>query len=762
MMLTSMGAWMDLKGQWQPDGKKINLEEWLHITTAGRDQYVKTAYKGYLLPFGHEAQLVVVTKREIHQGVAYLRTVNYISVKQPTRYYFKPSGDSESAKQGREFPFTRVEIKTLISPMLDKPKAGEGSTGDDNCSIHDYRWPIVNGKDVLFHFVAHDWQGRTIEFTAPLLWAASTSVATQAIAGSMIEKYQLSKETVRNRPMFGQKLAFAKSDNPGDTSFETDNLTFSVKSTDVEPYFNPIMAKADIKLVAASQLSGNLSQKFPVILFPKYIESEFLSTVNPSKIFLQRDPELALQDDRGHLNFKGSQSGGVVTPNMQIGGISREFGPTGGGVNKLNEFALDQSGSTPDFFNGFFQGAKILGGLELGSIIEPKFSGGNNLPKLITLTDYDAKNNPVQVNTQYRWAPELKNHSIFNASANNQKARLTLDLQMSAQLNNKAATNQINGRLDNFSFELFDVLSMQFKHFSFSSINGQKPDFSVEFSEIKFKGILSFLERLKSVIKLDGFSDPPGLDVTQAGVRLDYSLSVPAVQLGAFALQNIQLSAGLNLPFTNDPMRFRFAFGERHNPFALTVSLFSGGGFFGIASGIDGIEMIEASLEFGGNIAIGLGVASGQVVVMGGIYFKWENNAVALTGYVRAVGALQVLGLITVSMEFYMGLTYDFDTEKVVGRASVRVEIELVFVSKSVTVTMERKFSGSNGDPTFKQVMSEDPRLLIENKRWDNQHANYWETYCDAFATFEEESTNPIQPSSKPVNAADEYWYQTW
>ena len=179
--------------------------------------------------------------------------------------------------------------------------------------------------------------------------------------------------------------------------------------------------------------------------------------------------------------------------------------------------------------------------------------------------------------------------------------------------------------------------------------------------------------------------------------------------MGIFSLQNVNLGAVLNLPFTGEPARFRFNFSERHSPFIVTVGIFGGGGFFALALGLDGIETIEASLEFGGNVSLNLGVASGGVYVMAGIYFKYQAvDQVQLSGYFRAGGSLSVLGLITVSLEFYLELSYieKNGSAKVWGRASLTVKVEVLFFSTSVSLTVERTFSGSAGDPTFAQMLT--------------------------------------------------------
>jgi len=247
----------------------------------------------------------------------------------------------------------------------------------------------------------------------------------------------------------------------------------------------------------------------------------------------------------------------------------------------------------------------------------------------------------------------------------------------------------------------------------------------VAVKSVTFMGALEFLSRLVDALHLDQFSDPPSVDVSADGVIVGYSLSIPSVAIGAFALQNLALSSSLSLPFTGQAMRVRFALSERHDPFLVTVSLFTGGGFFAVALGPDNVEMVEASLEFGGSFSLNLGVASGSVYVMAGIYFKIEiidtTESVQLTGYVRAGGCVEVLGLISVSLEFYLGLTYDFSTKMARGEATLEVEVEVLFFSTSVTLTVRREYSAGSKDIPFLDMMA----------------INDWNMYCDAFAVEE-------------------------
>ena len=211
----------------------------------------------------------------------------------------------------------------------------------------------------------------------------------------------------------------------------------------------------------------------------------------------------------------------------------------------------------------------------------------------------------------------------------------------------------------------------------------------------------------------------PAIDVTASGITALYTLGLPNITVGVFSLQNISLSAGLNIPFNGTPVMARFAFCTRDDPFLLTVSMFGGGGFFGIALSPTGIEILEVSLEFGGSLSFDIGVASGGVYVMAGIYFKMAGDEVELTGYLELGGAVSVLGLITLSIEFYLGLTYQSAGNKVWGQATLTVHIELLFFSIPVEMTVERQFAGDESDPTFQQLVPTQAD---------------WDAYADAFA----------------------------
>jgi hypothetical protein len=144
----------------------------------------------------------------------------------------------------------------------------------------------------------------------------------------------------------------------------------------------------------------------------------------------------------------------------------------------------------------------------------------------------------------------------------------------------------------------------------------------------------------------------------------------------------------------------RFSFGTRNNPFNLSVLAIGGGGFVGIEVAMDRIVTIEAALEMGGNAAVNLGVARAAVWIMGGIYFKLAEGTdgadarVELTAYLRYGGSVSVLGLVGVSIEFYLAMSYDPDANLLHGQAKVTAKARLAFFTKTVTFKVERTIEG--------------------------------------------------------------------
>lgn len=345
---------------------------------------------------------------------------------------------------------------------------------------------------------------------------------------------------------------------------------------------------------------------------------------------------------------------------------------------------------------------------------------------------------------RFDWKPEIKSWG-FSASnplfVVNDKHGFIVAVEARMKKSGGAPKIQVLCGLRHFDLRLIapaTFIELNFEKIEFTVNSAAKMNVDVILSDIKFVGPLSFVETLRDLIPLDGFSDPPYLDITAQGIDAGFNVALPTIACGVLNLSNVSLGAGFTVPFIGQPLSVRFNFCTREQPFHLTVYCFGGGGFFGVTLDPHGVQILEAAFEFGAAIAVDFGVASGGVSVMAGIYFRMEADAASLTGYFRLEGHVDVLGLITASLELYLELRYEFETGKAVGRATLTIEVEVLIFSGSVTITCEKKFAGSNGDPTFRQLLglSTNAALpLVDELAAIQPDTTYgWRDYCEAFA----------------------------
>jgi hypothetical protein len=349
------------------------------------------------------------------------------------------------------------------------------------------------------------------------------------------------------------------------------------------------------------------------------------------------------------------------------------------------------------------------------------------LPGAAELLAHVARGEPVAQHLDHvhlEWSPPIvkSGDGIFDP-ASPHGLLLAVDIRGGDLVANPST--DVVAQLTDFTLHLVPaapLLDIPFKRLLFKASSGSKSDVDVVLDSLAWQGILGFVEKLEQLIPLDGFSDPPSLEVDASGITAGFSLGLPNVAIGVFNLSNLSLGSDLKVPFLGDAPTVGFAFCSRERPFTLAVLFLGGGGFFGLRMNPQGVVLLEASLEFGACLALDFVVASGSVSCMAGVYLRLEKSDGSLTGYLRIRGEVDVLGLISAAIEMYMGLTYEFGSGKVVGQATISVEVEVLCFSESVSISCERKFAGSAGDPTFADAMG------------PYADEGPWVSYCRAFA----------------------------
>jgi hypothetical protein len=726
LMLSALGAGIKLHGAW--DTTVTDIVDWIHQSTLGRDQYVQVVKKGFLFPLGNRAVEITLTERKLEMSlgsppleghpIAYARQRIFILLREPIKKYFH-----------RAAPFRSVEFKTLKTPNLLTPAPPHRiAISSAGASVY---WPRYNDgvspkdeKDVMFLIEGTDWDGKVSSFSVPLIFVPFTFddgpnidelVVAYNGAGGMFTLTDLDKRTTVKTG--GQKIAFAPSIKPGDTSHETDELVLGALNATGLPHFLPAMSAARINNPALRQISKN-SGSVLVRYDGNYLSGSPSNFGNPGEVYVRVDNPPA-------VNFPAEKTGGLVAPDFTPQGFSRTFGPVG-----------DVGNVASGTFNpaAIFAGIKILGAIELDKIFKlipfsfPSQAG----PTVPGLTTREIGGPPAEaLQTRYLWTvnrDQLQNQPLFLPQAG---ARFELDAIVNTPLDGKPSSFSVNGKLEKFELVLPPgnnpdgtpkaLVGASFDHVSFSAGTGKKVDVSVKFNELTFHGVLEFVNDIRKYIPLDGFVDPPFIDVNADGITAGFTLALPTIGVGIFTLADVSLGSSFHLPLIGGEATLRFAFCERDHPFLLTVSLFGGGGFFALVLDTAKVVSIEASIEFGAAIAINLGVAAGKASITAGVYYQGAGAGFIVTAFFRAVGELSVLGIISVSVELYVGLTYASKGMgehggHLYGTASVKVKIKICFFSISVSISIEREFAGS--DPTFVDMIG----------------PGEWGEYCGAFA----------------------------
>ena len=412
LMLTPMGGYLLSLGAWNPPklhdpasgpNDFLAVEQWRHQLQLARDQYVRVVYKGYLLPFGHRASLVKVTERVFRQVTqpgspvkvytALLRQYMYLTMQHPRRDY-PLMGQSFS---GRGFPFQRVDVLTPSTPPIDDP--------EDQTLF----WPTVAKQLFPLDFKFWDMDNNTSVASANVLFVGAGVAQVTASANNAIHTFESgfnSDPGTRVSQFNNQKVAFANSTKPGDTTYNVASILWdaNLSTTDANtlyrndlPCFTPEVASFVISSSTINRISGkdptDPSSLTKVVFYQNYLEAGFDPKTNRGEVILQ------VSDNALNLSFGGSngnvdKSGGLVSPDSLVVGFSRSAGPVGGRPSDVGPnpgtltttSALDihASGSfDPATFFGGLTSAKILGAVKLSDVIGVFAQGmGSDLGKI--------------------------------------------------------------------------------------------------------------------------------------------------------------------------------------------------------------------------------------------------------------------------------------------------------------------------------------------------------------------------------------------
>lgn len=706
---------------------QLDLSEWVHIATQGRDHYVRIVYEGELWPTRQRAALVKVTERKFREVGnkigAYMVQRMFIVVREPEKVF-----------SDRGLPFKKVRLTTLVTPDIAEPQLIAGA--NRSFWVEVYTSAAKDRALFRFHAVVTDVGGNEVDATIPMMFVSISDLPVAANMTKVAEAYNHKDKIVeRQINIPGQKVVFAE--QKADPAQATDNTRLVTQSVNLvvnAAGTPPQMLMAAVKIPQVNELLG--TDKATDIRFAQAYLAQGFDAANgvfaeivklDTNAYQNNNPFAGVLANTLGATFESDQAGGFATPNVALSTLTRELGPVAG---KAADALVDSFNPAEFFGDGL---AFLFGTFDLAELV-PSGPLGQNGPKFTTKTvDIPSGKKLIAC---FDWHPPLDDVILGIAEFrkdNNAPSDFVIAgcIEKEIKLDGTIAgepTFDMSGKLTNFRVIILEMLAVNFLEFGFESHSGKKTDVKVTLdpaNPLEFFGDLEFIEELRKSIPPDLFGEGPSLDISPIGIRAGFAFALPPIAVGVFALKDVSLGAALTLPFLDGKPVFDFNVSERQRPFILTVSFFGGGGFFRLQLDTAGMKMLEASFEFGAAAAIDIGVASGEVHIMAGIYFSLQRKEgsndlkATLTGYLRMGGSLNILGLIKLSLEFVLSFTYDSDTDKAYGRATLTVHVEVLFFSASVELTVERAFGGESGDPKFGE-MYDQPEM--------------WSRYALAFA----------------------------
>jgi hypothetical protein len=308
---------------------------------------------------------------------------------------------------------------------------------------------------------------------------------------------------------------------------------------------------------------------------------------------------------------------------------------------------------------------------------------------------------PTRVRIHYQWNSKVHEFpsgegAIFEPRGD---GMLNISSTVEGGLDGGTPTVSLAANLSAFTINLFgtsaasNFLSIGFNGLVIAAQPGQALDCTTDITEITPGEALGFVKRLSAV-----FGGRSGFFVLPStrGIVVGYEYARPIETLGGFTIQNLALQITATLPFDNSPVLARFALASKEKPFLMSAGIYGGGGFVGIRTRADTLEILEASFEYGAVAAFAYGPIAGSGRITAGIYIRMGGRSPLIQGFFCAAGEASIVGLISVSAMLRVDLTYHPDTGQTSGAADFIFRFSIGFLHYAYTCTVPYAKSGDS------------------------------------------------------------------
>ncbi len=774
--LSPLGGQLVAEGTWDEAGVS-SMMSWQHRIWQGRDTYAKVVRRGFLYPWGFKAAQIeegVRVFRADSRGA-----IRAVWEKRLSIALVDPEvdlgGTGTATDAGKRAAlFSVVTCKTTQTPPLVLPNNPAPMRGAwQGIRVYTPKVATRNGSEAFqFDLVGIDPDGNEVPFSQPLLFAqqkvADPSTANAAARRRPDGRFNLGDLTDPNftdegsaqlRQYYDDNVPYGdKVAEFGGTAIAyAENFANSVTSDDGEVLSeavasaNTLQSTKEIVFGIANQVDEELRliqgeiedlleeyhpNNFPIIKeaqvfledtariaqetvtaalnYPReYLENALDEATNVGQMYLQK-----AEDAANELLMDAAKAGGVVAPNLTVGGLSRKIGNVYGDLQSVRAMAADGRVTPGEAFAAM----ELLGGVSLADILPNNYAAvdENGEPTGMALS-IDSTFVDTGLDTEraiVTMAMTIDSNSDVlqsNGLLTVDNARLAIKLISEIPTVSGSATWSARGEFSDFIVHLVPVDGLEFvnvdvERIVFTAGSGKGADVDVKVREVDFSGLLTLVKKLASLLP---FGDMLIIDVNSSGVKAGFFFELPTLAFGAFAISGLGVGAQLAIPFESRPVRFGFLLSMPDNPFSLTVTGLGGGGWLENALGLNGIERLNIAGFVAAEAKVDFGVAGGGVSLRAGFQFQigaleppvgGVDEGLALTAFASLNGYVDVLGIASASIDVYVGLSVIVPAElpdyvKLHGIATCTLRVSVAFFSKSVTFEVQRSLNATYLEP---------------------------------------------------------------
>ena len=501
----------------------LDLSEWVHVATQGRDHYVRIVYEGELLPYHNRAALVKVTERKFkEQGgliVAQLFQRNFIVVREPEKRF-------------TDDDFGMIFKKVVLTTIGDAGHCQPGFTVGPRSFWVEVMTSTTTRVRLPFHVLGTDAGVDELDFTIPMLFLSDSAqgAARQAVIDAYNDSSTIEGDggSQRDGPRPQDPLRTTRSGRAR-RQFATGDAHAHVCA----PQRRAATPQGGCERAAGPGAAGDrCPDDHPALsaatsrAAPDAGSGVFAEIVSQTPA--AGDPFKAVSPTTLGVTFSSDQAGGFATPNLSVSTLSRKRGPLAGTAAQAVSDTFDPTSFFPPGTATLF-GTFDLFALLLGATLD------EGAPKLQT----DAQDIPggTLIVATLDWLPRVRDELKLPPGATtpiaefrkNGATELVVHGRIEKPLTFDASgapvpgtvTSLFTGTLNDFLVILLGVVEVRFTAFGFTARSGAKPDLTVRLDPAqtprRSRATSTFVEELRNAIPPDLFGDGPSLDLSPTG-----------------------------------------------------------------------------------------------------------------------------------------------------------------------------------------------------------------------------------------------------